>query len=377
MPRSLYIHVPFCEVKCSYCDFFSVPRGHEDFDLQKGYVDALIREINQRYASFPRRPVQSIFFGGGTPSLLDPPLLESILNALGQRFSWDKQAEITLEANPKTVSREKLAAFRALGINRLSIGVQSFQDRFLRVLGRIHNGDEARRTLDDARAAGFENVSLDLIFTIPGQSIEDWKKDLEEAISFGIPHLSCYHLEGGRLNPTNEEEGIRCLTWTRERLCQARIEPYEISNFSRPGFESVHNSNYWRYGEYLGFGTAAASFMKIPPSPLFQRGDFGVRRRQTNVRDLKRYLEGDLVDFSEEIGLATAMGEFCMLALRTREGIGEEAFRDEFSISFSETFPSQITRWVKRGWLERRGGGWRLTEAGILFTDEVAASFIA
>jgi oxygen-independent coproporphyrinogen-3 oxidase len=376
MVFSIYLHIPFCEVKCGYCDFFSVPRGYEDFALQGEYVDQLIREIESRSGPFAGRPLQSIFFGGGTPSLLDPPLVERIFATLGRYFVWDSTAEITLEANPKTVSLEKLKAFRSLGVNRLSIGVQSFQDRFLKVLGRIHTGDEARRTVEEARRAGFENLSCDLIYALPGQSFEDWKSDLEEAILLGTPHLSAYHLtiEEGTpfarrpLSLPSEEVGIRCLQWTREHLSASggRMEPYEISNFSKAGFESVHNRNYWHYGEYLGFGTAAASFIKTG------RG----RARQANVRDIKKYLAGSWNGFAETIDFSTAMGEFCMLALRTREGIVEGSFQKEFGKPVLSVYSSPISRWTARGWLERSADGWRLTSEGILFADEVAASFL-
>jgi len=377
MSLSLYLHIPFCEVKCGYCDFFSVARGFGDFDLQEQYVDALIREIDQRAPAFSKRSILSIFFGGGTPSLLEPCLIERIFSSLQRHFLWDAKTEITLESNPKTVSLEKLSAFRSLGVNRLSIGVQSFQDRFLKTLGRIHTGEEAMRTIGDAREAGFENINFDLIYALPAQTFEDWRSDLEKALSLETPHISAYHLtieEGtsfaslykkGKIGLPAEEEGIRCLTWTRER-CQARMEPYEISNFSRAGFESVHNRNYWHYGEYLGFGTAAASFVKTDRE----------RTRQNNVRDLKKYLEGSWIGFAETIDLPTAMGEFCMLGLRTREGIRNEAFQKEFGISLSEVFPKQISHWTQRGWIESYAEGWRLTEEGILFADEAAASFL-
>ena len=382
---SLYIHIPFCEVKCGYCDFYSVPRGHGEFNLQREYVEQLVREIDQRSSETSpdggRSQVLSLFFGGGTPSLLEPHLLEKILKTLQRHFSWDDRTEITLESNPKTVSREKLSAFRALGINRLSVGVQSFQDRFLKVMGRIHSGDEARKTIDDARKAGFDNMSLDLIYALPGQVFEDWRQDLEEALSLETPHISAYHLtieEGtsfetlykkGRLRLPEEEVGLQCLTWTRDRLCQARREAYEISNFSLPGFESVHNRNYWHYGEYLGVGAGAASFMRKENGPTYGR-------RRNNVRDLKRYLEGHWEGSHEDISLPTAMGEFCMLGLRTREGIRDQDFADAFGKSLSEVFTEPILDSMKKGWLESYQKGWRLTSEGILFSNEVAASFL-
>lgn len=381
MPFSLYIHIPFCEVKCGYCDFFSVPRGYEDFDLQKEYIDTLIREIHERSGEFSGRRVTSIFFGGGTPSLLDPKLLEKILVALARHFLWDDATEITLETNPKTVSLEKLKAFKALGLNRISIGVQSFQDRFLKSLGRIHDGNDARKTVDDARKAGFENVSCDLIFALPEQTFGEWQTDLKQAIALGTDHVSAYHLTiekntpfatlhaQGRLALPPEEEGVDMLVWTRETLAGAGLAAYEISNFAKPGFESVHNRNYWRYGEYLGFGTAAAGFMRSNDDSLY-----GIRRH--NVKNLKKYLEGGILDFEDRIDARTAMGEFCMLGLRTREGIDGERFASLFGGSLETIFPREIERWRQRRLLTSSGSSWTLTREGLLFTDEIASSFL-
>ncbi|HEX5035652.1 MAG TPA: radical SAM family heme chaperone HemW, partial [bacterium] len=349
MGFSAYIHIPFCEVKCGYCDFFSVPRGFEDFDLQKEYVDTLVAEIHERSAEFSKEPVVSVFFGGGTPSLLEPKLLGRVLDALARHFSWENSTEITLETNPKTVNRDKLASFRSLGLNRISLGVQSFQDRFLKVLGRIHDGNDARRAVDDARAAGFKNVSCDLIFALPGQSFEDWTKDLNAALALGTDHLSAYHLtiesntpfetlyKQGKLPLPAEEEGVRMLQWTRARLAEAGMGAYEISNFARPGFESVHNGHYWRYGEYLGFGAGAVSCRS------------SVRRH--NVRSLKKYLGGDALDFEDRIDRKTAMGEFCMLGLRTREGIDAGRFEGLFGVSLQEAFAAPLACARDRGWL--------------------------
>ncbi len=416
MTFSLYIHIPFCEVKCGYCDFFSVPRGYEDFSLQEQYVKELIREIELRSQEAPRRDIDTLFFGGGTPSLLDPPLLEKIFQALKSYFSWNEKTEITLETNPKTVSLEKLKSFRSLGINRLSIGVQSFQDRFLKSMGRIHSGEEAKKTIREAREAGFENISMDLIFALPGQTFQDWQQDLEEAIRLETPHLSAYHLtiesgttfetlyRKGKLKLPSEEDGVHCLTWTRERLCQVDMGAYEISNFARPGFECRHNQNYWQYGEYLGFGAGAASFAKTSfldvslrgvkrRSNLPQKLDFQGDRhasfhsarddkrehfaiRQANIRDLKKYLSGQWNGFSEDINLKMAMGEFCMLGLRTREGMVKENFFREFGLKLEEVYSETLDRWIQKGWLKAYSEGWQLTPNGLLFENDVSASFL-
>ncbi len=374
---SIYVHIPFCEVKCGYCDFFSVPRGYGDASLQEQYVDELIREIDTRAAPYQGRNIHTLFFGGGTPSLLAPRLLKKIRCALEAYFNWSPETEWTMEANPKTVSLAALENFRGLGVNRLSMGVQSFDDRFLKVLGRIHSGDEAKKTIADAYQAGFNTVNFDLIMALPGQTFEDWQRDLETALSFQPRHLSAYHLtiesgtafEGlyqkGKLILPPEEEGVRCLTWTRERLAQAGLEAYEISNFAEPGFECRHNQNYWQYGEYLGFGAGAASFSKKP-----------FACRQTNVRDLKKYLAGEWVGFSETIDERTSIGEFCWLALRTRQGIEATRYQECFGRSVQEDFGGVFKVYEEKHWLEKIGSAWVLTPSGLLFADQISADFL-
>lgn len=381
---SIYIHIPFCEVKCGYCDFFSVPRGFEDVSLQKQYIDELIREIRARAPSFEGKKIHTIFLGGGTPSLLEISLLEKIFETLKNYFVWTPDTEITLEANPKTVSREKLKAIRELGVNRLSMGVQSFEDRFLKVLGRIHSGDEARQTIQDAYEAGFEKVNFDMMMALPGQRFEDWQRDLETALSFHPQHLSAYHLtietgtafenlyNKGKLVLPPEEEGVRCLVWTRERLRKAGLPPYEISNFARPGFECRHNQNYWEYGEYLGLGAGAASFLRLiePNEKVFAM-------RQTNIRDLKKYLAGEWSGFSEEITRQISMGEYCMLALRTQEGIDALCFKELFGDDFVQTYEKYLKKYLNRRFLAQQNNyKFSLTEQGFLYADQVILDFI-
>ncbi len=386
---SLYVHIPFCEVKCGYCDFFSVAKGWGDADLQSRYVDALIREIEARAIEGPvwsgqvrSGRVRSVFFGGGTPSLLEPALMERVLETLRRAFPWSDDTEVTFEANPKTVTLDRLKTFRELGFNRLSIGIQSFQDRFLTALGRIHSGDEARQTLEDARHAGFDNFSLDLIFALPGQTVADWKRDLEEAIRFETPHLSAYHLiiepgtpfeslhRSGRLHLPEEEAGVEMFQWTRSRLTEAGLPPYETSNFGRPGFESVHNRHYWQYGEYLGFGVSAASFVKA------KEGGAVFGTRESNTRHLSLYMEGQRSPLADVLDVKTARGEFCMLGVRTREGISSANFQNLFGESLETVFGKVLKRCQDRGWLTRSGSDWQLTPEGVLFTDEVAGLFL-
>lgn len=371
---SVYVHIPFCEVKCGYCDFYSVPRGWKEFDLQEEYVGSLLREIDQRAPLTQGKRLKSLFFGGGTPSLLRSDLLEKILRVLGRYYHWDQATEITLETNPKTVDRERLKIFRSLGINRLSLGVQSFQDRFLQAMGRIHSGDEAKKVVADAFAAGFDNVSVDLIFSLPGETLDDWQRDLEMALRLETPHLSCYALTiepgtpfeklyvQGKLSLPVEEEAIRQLTWTRERLAGVGLPPYEISNFARPGFESVHNRNYWQYGEYLGLGAGAASFV------------FGLRTM--NARDLNAYLRGNYKIEEDRIDLKTAQGEFVMLGLRTREGVSAVRFQELFGTRFETIFSDVLPPLVAKGWIEQNSNHWCLTDQGLLLANEVMQQFL-
>ncbi len=386
---SIYVHIPFCEVKCGYCDFYSVPRGWEEFDLQEQYVACLLEEIDRRSVDFAGRIPQSIFFGGGTPSLLRPDLIAQILDRLRGHFLFDSTTEVTLETNPKTVDRHKLAEFRAIGINRISLGVQSFQDKFLQLMGRIHSGAEAQKTLADAYAAGFSNVSLDLIHSLPGQTLAEWQADLEMALSLAPQHLSCYNLtiesgtpfevwhRQGRIKLPVEDEQANQLLWTRERLAMAGYPSYEISNFSRPGFESVHNRNYWRYGEYLGFGAGAASFCRgqTHGSAPTRTQLFGIR--SLNARDLNGYIQGSCKIEEDRINDRMAQGEFVMLGFRTREGINLERFQVLFQSDFEVNFATTLEH-LKRDELvfKPTDDQWNLTERGFLLADEVITHFL-
>ncbi len=413
---AIYIHIPFCEVKCGYCDFFSVPRGWEEFDLQEEYIEALCREIDQRcrgescirphseliLGDHKDRPynIQSIFFGGGTPSLLRPDLLEKILTTLNQYFTWDAACEITMETNPKTIDLAGLKDRKALGINRISMGAQSFQDDYLKTLGRIHSAQEAIQTIQSAFQAGFENVSFDLIFALPGQSLKEWQQDLNTALDLGTSHLSCYNLtiepetafakiygnastQARPPLPLPDEETALAMFWhTRNHLAQAGLQAYEISNFARPGFECLHNQNYWNYGAYLGFGVAAASFIKNSKGKSHSV-------RQNNPRNLQKYLQAEFSPDQDEISQAIAMGEFVMLALRKREGLSEEKFLNEFGINFRDIYQKQIDKFVGAQCIapveisvnghdeSRPYMNWQLTDRGLELADTVMSEFLA
>ena len=282
-PCSLYVHIPYCVSKCPYCDFNShvVPEIPET-----SYTEALVQELNH-YAQVDNwhgRTVRTIFFGGGTPSTFLPSSIERILDCAHGLFSIDSDCEITLEANPGTVDRENFAGYRAAGVNRISVGVQSFQSHLLKFLGRVHSAGEAVKALQVIGDAGFKNFSLDLIYANPGQTLQDLEKDLDTAISFQSPHLSAYNLtieEGtpfhheyhsGRIRLLSEDVEIAMAELIERRLNDAGLKRYEISNYARPGFHSRHNVNYWQGGDYLGIGAGAHSHNKADTQgPLAQR----------------------------------------------------------------------------------------------------------
>ncbi len=272
----LYLHIPFCEHKCLYCDFYSIApessgEGYER--LIKGFLASLEREITLR-SQDPRLTggFDTVFFGGGTPSLLSPSDIKNVLTSLSRRFEILPAAEVTLETNPGTVDAGKLKKFRAAGINRLSVGVQSFHEDDLRFLTRIHSADEAKACVNNARAAGFDNVSIDLIFSLPGQTLERWESNLRQAVELKPTHLSCYSLivepstplarlvETKQVTPLGPEVDNALYQFTIEFLAKNGYEQYEVSNFAQPGYISRHNDHYWHHTNYVGFGPSAHSF---------------------------------------------------------------------------------------------------------------------
>ena len=384
-PFSLYIHIPYCISKCPYCDFNS----HVVAEIpEKSYTQALIGELDY-YLGVPDdwcgRPVQSIFFGGGTPSTFHPQNIGKLLEHIAGQVPLLRNCEITLEANPGTVDRENFYGYRKYGVNRISIGVQSFQPRLLQFLGRVHSADEAKRALDVVRAAGFDNFSLDLIYANPGQTLEDLTDDLETALNFESPHLSAYNLtieEGtpfdheyrrGRMKLLNEEEEIAMAELIESRLTSAGLERYEISNYARHGFQSRHNVNYWRGGDYLGIGAGAHSYRR-------GTGDGAYGHRWWNEKSPARYMSkieasGNAVMEREQTDLEKAAGEFMFSGLRLMDGICLEAFVRRFGKSALEVYP-QISDWVREGFMETDGNRLRLTHRGVMVANSIFVHFV-
>ena len=287
---SIYLHIPFCETKCIYCDFYSI----ENRDSLENFLIALDKEIELRATNdFTTEEVETIFFGGGTPSLLSPLQFEKIFNKLYKYFKISPNAEITTEANPGTVSVEKLKSYRTLGINRISFGAQSFFEDELKFLSRIHSVDEIDSAIRNAKSAGFENINLDLIFALPNQTLERWDYNLTRAINLEPNHISAYSLivepntpliklvKSGIVKTLPEELDARFYSHTIEKLNQNGFNQYEISNFSKPGFECKHNLNYWNHTNYISFGPSAHSFWKNENSS----------KRWWNSRSVKDYID--------------------------------------------------------------------------------------
>ena len=383
-PFSLYIHIPYCISKCPYCDFNS----HVVAEIpERAYTDSLIQELNH-YAELKAwrgRMIQSIFFGGGTPSTFHPASIDSILERVVARWGLLSDCEITLEANPGTVDSANFQGYRACGVNRISVGVQSFQPRLLKFLGRVHSADEAKKAIRVVQAAGFDNFSLDLIYANPSQTLTDLAADLETALSFQSPHLSAYNLtieEGtpfhhefrsGRIKLLTEEEEIAMAELIEQRLNNAGLHRYEISNYARPGFYSRHNANYWRGGDYLGLGAGAHSYKKMNSAGVLGRrwsNEKNPGRYITNISDTKA-----AVADSEDIDLAKAAGESMFLGLRMTEGVSSEIFRNRFGKTPVELYP-QISTWREGQLIEEEAGFLRLTSKGLMVANSIFVQFM-
>jgi len=381
MTLSLYIHYPFCLQKCRYCAFNSVSDAPCNSDE---YLAGLLTELELRREMPEKGSVAgTLYFGGGTPSLLEPEQVARIIAAAAKYYALAADAEITLECNPGTVTSGKLAAFRAAGVNRLSLGVQSFDDEFLEVLGRAHSAEDALTALRAAREAGFDNIGIDLIHSLPGQSLAQWQRELSQACELNPEHLSIYGLtieegtpfalleEQGALLLPDEEESACMYELSSELLAAHGFEQYEIANFARPGFLSRHNSGYWLRRSFLGFGAGAHSFLRQPEAGL----------RFSNTEKVEDYLalvcHGSLPTFeSRNLSRDEAMAECLFLGLRLKEGVSLAGFCEEFSMSFQETYGEACANLIAGGLLEIREGFLRLTEKGRILSNQVFVKFL-
>ncbi len=382
MSFSLYVHIPYCESKCPYCDFNSyAARGWPEAD----YTQALIVELRARAAQMPwaGNPIRTVFFGGGTPSLFKAASLGRVLDEAGRLFGLQSGAEITAEANPGTVDADKLRGMRAAGINRISFGAQSFNPSTLRFLGRIHTAEQTVVAVEQARAAGFARLNLDLIFAVPGQSLDDVANDIAAAAALGPEHISAYNLtfeegtafgaalKAGRMRALPEEQQALMYAMVRRELPHRGYAMYEISNYARPGGEARHNLTYWRGESYLGIGAGAHSYAADGP-----RG-----RRWWNERLPAAYIGKALHSGIAEAGsetpdAATSASEFTFLNLRLTEGLDLRRFADRFGVTFQEHFGPPLDRLLEGGLLLREGDRIRLSDRGLELADSVFAEFL-
>jgi oxygen-independent coproporphyrinogen-3 oxidase len=375
---SLYIHVPFCVRKCSYCDFVSVPFQR---DTAQGYLQAL--ELEMRYyaerLSNEQRQVGTVFIGGGTPSLLPAGDLAWLLDKLQHYFNWQLDAEVTVEANPGTVDKEKLQALYHGGVNRLSLGVQACQPQLLKLLGRVHNLNQAIQAVDTARQVGFTNLSLDLIFGVPGQTLTDWQQSLKLLTELEPQHLSCYSLqleEGtpltaavnrGELKRCDEDLELAMYNEAINFLNSNGYQHYEISNFAKPGFQSRHNLVYWHNQQYLGLGPAAHSHLNW--------------QRWANTGDISQYIKGmqqGAPELSEhyQITEADAMSETMFMGLRVLKGVNLDQFAERFSRSITDIWPKETAKLIEQGLVENTGTHLRLTPKGLPLANIVFSEFV-
>ena len=364
----LYIHIPFCKAKCAYCDFYSLAHSEEKMDA---YMAALLRHLEEVAPRAAGMQVDTVYFGGGTPSYLGAARLCRILQTVLRRYDVARDAEITLEANPDSAGDWKeLRRLRRAGFNRLSLGVQSTDDALLRRIGRIHTYEQVQQAVTAARKAKFTDLSLDLIYGLPGQTMEQWEKTLSDALTLQPEHLSCYGLKLEEGTPLWQQRQTLTLPdddaqadmylYTVAALGEMGYEQYEISNFAKSGKESRHNLKYWTLGEYAGFGPGAYS-------------DFG-GVRYGYVRDIDSYIAGRLVLSESENDSTLARDyEYVMLSLRTAAGIDRQTFEKRYRQRF-QPMEALFEQYEKAGLASRTEGGWRLTPKGFLVSNSIIAA---
>ena len=367
----LYLHIPFCIKKCDYCDFLSGPSTRAG---QEAYIYALLREI-KAVSALEKRPVDTVFIGGGTPSVPECDVMEKLLQGMQESFCFQKDAEITIEANPGTLTPKKLELYRKYGINRISIGLQSPKDEELKVLGRIHNYEQFQESYQMARAAGFSNINTDLMFAIPGQSYEGWMENLRTVAELGPEHISAYSLiiEDGtpfskrELDLPDEDTEYRMYEDTAKVLEEYGYHQYEISNYARRGQECRHNEGYWQRKDYIGLGLGAASLIG--------------NERFTNTADMQEYLEKSgnpeqIRNNREILTREDEMAEFMFLGLRMTEGVSKAEFQEYFGIAIEKIYGKVLEKYKHQGLLVEKEDRIFLSRAGIHVSNVVMADFL-
>ena len=377
---SLYVHIPFCERKCIYCDFYSI----ESRTMTGEFLHALLKEIELSSGHAKNEAIETLFFGGGTPSLLEPVAVETILGALRSSFHFGPHPEITLEANPGTVDERKLEGYLKAGINRISFGVQSFFDDELSFLGRIHSSAQASSSIALAQRAGFDNINLDMIYALPNQTFERWQENLRRAVAVGTHHISAYSLiiedktplarmvRSKQVSPLPTEAEAEMYDWTMRFLGGEGFDHYEVSNYARPGRKSAHNCNYWNHSNYLGFGPSAHSF--------WGNGSSG-HRRWWNVANVSSYVEklarAELPVAGEERLDATQLFEEAVM-LGLRNGLIDlKEIERCHGVDLLQAGRVVIEEAVAVGLAKLRGAQMSLTEKGFLVCDEITRTLVS
>jgi len=365
----VYIHIPFCKSYCSYCDFYSIT----DNSLKESLVQALIREASLRASYLEGEPAETVYLGGGTPSLLDPAVTEELLLAVRENFRLADNPEITVEVNPDDVTEGYFRSLKNIGVNRISIGLQSWDDKRLRYLGRRHDAAQSAKALDMAFREGFDNVSADLIFGVPGMTVNDLNSDLEKTFAYPLTHLSAYHLtvetgtkfgrmkKQGKLIETDEETSVSMFTLLNNFCRDRGFIHYEISNFAKEGFISRHNSSYWKQVPYIGLGPSAHSFDR--------------RSRQWNVSDVKKYIKaidsGVIPSRREELDRLAVFNEYVQTSLRTMWGIDLQHVEEHFDKELHDYLVNMSGRYIGFGLMKREKNTLILTDQGKMISDNI------
>ncbi|MDO4755587.1 MAG: radical SAM family heme chaperone HemW [Parabacteroides sp.] len=370
----LYIHIPFCAKRCLYCDFFS----NTEMKYKQSYIQAIIEEMKQRQTYIGDEPLETIYFGGGTPSQLAASDFEQIFEAIHTLFNTSPCQEITLEANPDDMTPAYIASLRSLPFNRISMGVQSFQEKDLRFLNRRHDSKQAKDAVALCQEQGITNISIDLIYGLPGQTLEEWEENLETAIQLNIPHISAYHLiyeegtalyqlkEAGKITPVDEDLSVTLFSTLINRLTEAGYLHYEISNFARPGFFSQHNSSYWTGKRYLGIGPSAHSY--------------NGNSRQWNIASLPLYIKGINTHEPEieieELDIHTRYNDFIITGLRTMWGIRLNDIQALFGEKKLTYLKQQASPYIQKGLLLLQDDTLTLSQEGIFISDGIMSDLL-
>lgn len=371
-PLSVYIHIPFCVQKCKYCDFLSAPSTRENMEL---YMDALKKEMISESVKYEEYEIETIFFGGGTPSILDEGQIEDCIDVLRTNYQISKLCEITLEMNPGTASMQKLEGWKRAGVNRLSIGLQSANDSELRLIGRIHDFDTFVKSYEQAKAAGFDNINVDLMSALPGQTISGWRETLNKVLLLKPDHISAYSLiieEGTPLSKhideyppvPSEDEDREMYRDTKRILKEHGYMRYEVSNYAKEGKECKHNVTYWTRGNYAGFGLGASSMVE--------------NIRWHNTENMDKYIKNptESKEDMEKLSLNDCMEEFMFLGLRMMQGVSKKRFFKEFDMNMDEVYGDVLKKWEKTGHLKMEGDNVSLTDSGIDISNAIFTDFL-